>query len=270
VLAKLLRIQNITQGGGLKPNIISYSGGAGSAITAQLVAEKYGRENTVMLFADTLIESPDLYELNRTLPKKLGVELVTISKNKTPWQVFEDVRYQGNTRVDPCSRILKREFLTEWIRERYEPHECVVWVGIDCTEAHRLKQVSERYKPYIYRSILVENDVFLTREDKIKWYEDMDLPVPRLYKAGLSHNNCGGFCVKAGQAHFKKLYEVAPDVYLHHEAQQEALMQKVPSARPFLRKTINGKLEYLTLKEFREKHLETADMYDFGGCGCAF
>jgi hypothetical protein len=49
-------------------------------------------------------------------------------------------------------------------------------------------------------------------------------------------------------------------------------MDKIgPTARPFLRKTIDSKTEYLTLDSFREKYL-AGDLdispYDFGGCGC--
>jgi hypothetical protein len=46
-------------------------------------------------------------------------------------------------------------------------------------------------------------------------------------------------------------------------------MAENPSLKPFLRKTIKGKLSYITLKEFREKYAEGPQPDDFGGCGCA-
>lgn len=48
-----------------------------------------------------------------------------------------------------------------------------------------------------------------------------------------------------------------------------------PNLRPFLRKTINNKLLYLTMEEYRLQYLEkkvplsTDEEFDYGGCGCA-
>lgn len=253
-------------------NIISYSGGVGSAITAELVSKHYPNDEMVLLFADTLMEDEDLYRFNTDIEALLGLTITTISAGETPWQVFERVKYQGNTRIDPCSRVLKRDLIRDYLADNYTPDSCQVWIGIDCSEEHRLKPVKERNLPYKYRSILIEQDRFLTNEDKIAWCNNRGIAPPRLYELGFAHNNCGGFCVKAGQAHFAQLYKTLPDRYLYHEKQQEKLMKSVPGVRPFLRKTINGKLEYLTLREYRERFLDAdgeIDNADFGGCGCA-
>lgn len=253
-------------------NIISYSGGLGSAISAHLVKQTYPNDELVLLFADTLMEDEDLYRFNSDIEKLLGVSITVISAGKTPWQVFEQVKYQGNTRIDPCSKILKRDLIRKWLERNYTPDECTVWIGIDCSEEHRLPPVRDRNKPFVYRSILIERDIFLTPDSKVEWCKTHNITLPALYRRGFSHNNCGGFCVKAGQAHFAKLYKEMPDRYLHHEEQQEALMRAVPTVKPFLRKTVNGKLKYLTLKEYRLQFLEQGgeiDSTDFGGCGCA-
>ena len=89
-----------------------------------------------------------------------------------------------------------------------------------------------------------------------------------------SHNNCGGFCVKAGLGQFKKLYELLPEVYAENERQEELAYKDNPNLRPFLRKTIGGKLRYITMKQYREWFLESNgitedESIDFGGCGCA-
>ena len=47
-------------------------------------------------------------------------------------------------------------------------------------------------------------------------------------------------------------------------------MRDIPTTRPFLRMTIDKKMNYLSLKEFR-KHIESEkqiDIFDIGGCGC--
>jgi len=253
-------------------HIVSFSGGLGSAITADMVCKQYGKDNVVLLFADTLVEDEDLYQFNKDVVSLLGCRYIRIAEGRTPWQVFNDVKYIGNNRVDPCSKILKRDFLRKYLKNNYTPEECTIWIGIDCTEEHRLKPVVERNKPYSYRSILIENNIFLTNEYKNKWCEINDINIPRLYVMGFAHNNCGGFCVKSGQAQFKKLWEMLPDTYADNEQQEQIAMTKNPSLKPFLRKTINGKLRYLTLKEYREEFLDTGkevDETDFGGCGCA-
>ena len=64
-----------------KPNmkhIISYSGGLGSAITADFVCKQYGKENVILLFADTLIEDKDLYRFNEDIIKLLGCQALCL------------------------------------------------------------------------------------------------------------------------------------------------------------------------------------------------
>lgn len=255
-------------------HIVSYSGGLGSAITAKMVVDRFGKENTILLFADTLMEDEDLYRFNSDIETILDVSITTIEEGRTPWQVFEDVKYIGNTKVDPCSRVLKRDLIRKWLGSNYTPEDVTVWIGIDCTEMHRLEPVVEKNKPYRYRSALIERNVFLTESLKQAWCDAMYVKAPRLYKMGFAHNNCGGFCVKAGQGQFKKLFDNLPDRYLHHEQKEQDAMNRNKNLKPFLRKTINGKLHYLTLKEFRVNHLEKNslsedDKQEFGGCGCA-
>ena len=129
--------------------IVSFSGGVGSALTAFIVAKTYGPENTIILFADTLIESPDLYEFNKKVVDKLGCEYIVIADGRTPWEIFRDVKFIGNSRVDPCSRILKRDLIKKWLKDNFTPEECNIFVGIDCYEEHRLVRVIENNKPYI-------------------------------------------------------------------------------------------------------------------------
>lgn len=258
----------------MKKHIVSYSGGAGSIMTAIKLVEKYGNENVLLLFADTMIEHEDLYVGNSHITKLLNVDLEIICKGKTPWEVFADVCYQGNTRVDPCSRVLKREFIARWLKYNCQPDECIVYVGIDCSEEHRLPEIQARNLPFVYRSILIENDIFIDRSVKRELYRAIGLPLPELYAIGLAHNNCSGFCVKAGLGHYYLLYKYAKYLYLRHEESQEKLIAENPKLnRPFLRKTTNKKLRYITLKQYREEFLEPElvseyEKLDFGGCGC--
>ena len=94
--------------------------------------------------------------------------------------------------------------------------------------------------------------------------------LPDLYNLGFVHNNCGWFCVRAGQAQFALLLKERRDVYLWHEEREQDVLRQVPTARPFLRKTIDKQLRYIPLREFRMM-LESGCDYDhqeWGGCGC--
>lgn len=258
-----------------KINIVSYSGGIGSGMTADLVRQKYGCDNTLMLFADTNMEDEDLYRFNKELSEKLDVMLITIADGRDVWQVFNDVKFIGNSRVDPCSRILKRDLIKKWILSNFDPEEVDIFVGIDCTEEHRLERIKTRNTRLNYRSILIEQNIFLDKRKKFDWCESLNIQIPRLYTLGFLHNNCGGFCVKAGLKQFKQLYTIMPDRYKWHEDREQALMSSNPKLKPFLRKTIDNKLYYLSLKEYRITYLEQGtplqaeEEFDWGGCGCA-
>ncbi len=254
--------------------IVSYSGGLGSAITLQLAIETYGKPNVIALFADTLMEDPELYEFNRQVELQFDLPLTVISEGRTPWELFRDEKFIGNSRVDLCSRILKREFIFNWIKSRYRWNECEVLIGIDWSEYHRLPGIIQRYKPYIYRSLLIDKDIILTPKRKELWCKERNLNFPRLYKLGFAHNNCGGFCIKAGLGHYERLYKKLPEVYLYHENKEQELIKENPNLRPFLKKQIKKKTFYLTLKKFREVYLEgngilTEDeLLEESGCNC--
>lgn len=254
-------------------HIVSFSGGVGSFITAKMVVDRYGPENTKLLFADTQIEDEDLYRFVDDCVKKLECELITLADGRTPWEVFEDVRFIGNSRVDPCSRILKRDLLIDWLKTHYAPDQCEIHIGIDFSEKHRLWPVVERMRPYAYRSLMVEEGMMLSPEQKMSFCEALGVKPPRLYAMGFPHNNCGGFCVKAGLGQFKMLYEKLPERYAEHEAAQEDATERNPKLRPFLKKNVNKNTRYLTMREYRIEFLEKGkaqeDVFDLGGCGCA-
>lgn len=201
-----------------KLHIVSLSGGLGSFIELCLVAETFGVNNTLALFADVKMEDEDLYRFLKESVKFVGCKSETISEGRNPWQVFEDVKFLGNSRIDPCSRILKRDFIRKYLLENFNPREIEIHVGIDFGEKHRLDAVVRKNSEYNlkYRSLQIERKMMLTKEEKLRYALDRGINPPGLYELGFSHNNCGGFCVKAGLAQFKLLLEKMPDRYQYH------------------------------------------------------
>lgn len=276
-------------------HIVSFSGGMGSFAEAKSCVDKYGKENVVLLFADTLMEDEDLYRFKDEVVAFLGCELVTLCYGMNVWDLFKDKKFIGNTRVDICSSTLKRDLLNGYIQDNYteitkeflyledgsprlnvsgahlyreiENYTCEVHLGIDFSEHHRLTRVQSYMKPMVYRSTLVEEGRIVPKD----YSEQFGIKRPRLYDMGFGHNNCGGFCVKAGLGHFKLLHEKMPERYRWHEEQEKETIAL--GGKPFLRKTMFGVLSYYTMeryrKEFLEKGLADEDKFDIGGCSCA-
>ena len=118
-------------------HIVMYSGGLGSWGTAWRLVNRGQRP--VLLFADTLIEDFDLYRFLDQGASCFGLAVEVVIEGRTPWQVFKDVKFLGNNRVDPCSRVLKREplplaALRERIAKQPQTIDMFDWGGCGCME----------------------------------------------------------------------------------------------------------------------------------------
>lgn len=155
----------------------------------------------------------------------------------------------------------------------------VIYLGIDWTETHRITRIQERVKPWKYEAPMTTAP-YLSKRDVLEWMKRERLCPPRLYAMGFPHNNCGGFCVKAGQAQFERLLRMMPERYAWHEAQEEATREIqrqhgiVPSTVLYHRRgqSPGETRTRVTMREFREsieKQPDLFDRHDWGGCGCA-
>jgi hypothetical protein len=252
-------------------HIVMYSGGIASWATARRVAERYGTERLILLFADTLMEDGDLYRFLDESAKDVGGTLVKLAEGRDPWQVFFDVRFLGNTRVDPCSRVLKRELLRRWLEEHHAPEETVVHLGFDWTEGHRFKRAQGHWQPWTATAPMTEPPM-TERADLLADLSARGIEPPRLYALGFPHNNCGGFCIKAGQAHFVHLLRTMPERYAYHEGREQELREYLGADVAILRDRRGGTTRPYTLRELRE-NVQGPDEPEFdgdewGGCGC--
>lgn len=249
--------------------IVMYSGGICSWATAKRVVERHGKENVALLFADTMMEDEDLYRFLDESAENIGVPLIKIADGRTPWEVFDDVKALGSTRMDPCSRILKREILDRWVRDNAP--DATQHFGLDWTETHRLEKLRARKSPRKVEAYMTEAPR-MEKPDMLAWLAREGIRAPRLYAMGFAHNNCGGFCVKAGQAQFALLLRTMPDRYRFHEEREETLRAKLGWRQTILRDQSGGMVRPVTLREFRERLEADATLFDrheWGGCGCA-
>jgi hypothetical protein len=266
--------------------VVFMSGGLISWGTGKRAVQKYGAENTTLLFTDTKVESPGLYTFLAAAAKNIGAPLIRLADGRTPMQVFKDVKMLGSSQRDPCSRILKREPAQRWLRENCDPANTVLVFGIDWTETHRYDSeppegsdrrmgVKNAYArlgwPHVEAPMM--DAPFIDRRGMVAWARLEGLPVSPSYDEGFAHDNCGGACVKAGKGAWAHLLRVRPDVYAEWEDGEDDFNAGRPGKKPqtILRDEIKGQpSKPVSLRQLRERIQNGAqiDMFDIRGCGC--
>ena len=97
-------------------------------------------QNVVGVFTDVNGEHPDNYRFLAEVQYALGSRLVKVTNDgRTIWDVFLENRFLGNTRVDVCSRVLKREAFRRWLAANVDPEQVTIALGIDWSEIHRFE-----------------------------------------------------------------------------------------------------------------------------------
>lgn len=124
----------------------------------------------------------------------------------------------------------------------------------------------------------------MSKEEMLLELDKIGIKRPRLYEMGFHHNNCGGFCVRAGFGHFAQLYEKLPDYYRRCEEYEQEVIKHIGKEVSILRRSKvvkkynpNGtmykdkEITLVTLRDYRleleSKNVEV-DYNDIGGCGC--
>lgn len=121
-------------------HVVNLSGGACSFWAADRVANKFGTADLTLLFADVLIEDPQLYKLNEWTAEYFGVPITRVSREITPWDLFRLEGMIGNDRAPICSIRLKREVLEAWQLKHCTPRDSLfgepdtIYVGLDWSE----------------------------------------------------------------------------------------------------------------------------------------
>lgn len=264
--------------------IVNFSGGLCSFWSGYRTIQQVGRQNTILLFADTLYEHPDLYEFNQRAEEILNVPITRISEGFTPWQLFAREGLIGNDRLPICSTKLKREPLNAWMAQRFEldkrqenffkPPATVV-LGFDWTESHRVDDFQAQHPNWRVRAPMTE-EPYWDKCRMITEAERLGFKTPSLYVLGFPHNNCGGFCVKAGITHFVHLHTVLPARFLECEQEeqdcQQVLKDRGVSNWQFtvLKDRRGGETRPLSLRDLRLR-IESGEKFskiEWGGCGC--
>jgi hypothetical protein len=358
--------------------VVMYGGGLTSYEASRRAIEIYGKDNVEIWFADTKTEDADLYRFNDDVERLLGIKITYFSQGVDIWGVFKQQRMIGNSRIDPCSKYLKRVPLREaldrlspgmkcsycdtvssrkdteinivnQIEQKRKVYHCPICstndapygnvvqtltksmksfrklknrfkgallqetekplidtlieeilevnstvqnmveqldrtmtpqhrdggdlhvaLGMDDIEdCDRINRAKAYWKPYIVEFPLTQSPIMF-KDNIADALSEQGVSQPRLYDMGFAHNNCGGFCVKAGQSQFRQLLQLRPDTYAYHEAQERELQLFLGKPVTVLTETVDGKKLNLSMQALRER-IEAGMRIDEGdgeACAC--
>lgn len=254
-------------------HIVSVGGGiASTLLLPKLCIELYGKENCTFVMAAVSDDEGSSRQFVSDVEKLLNIEIirVTIGGEVLPrktwakysiWDVFYYTGMIGNTLADPCSRILKREVLRDYMRKIKTGDE-VLHVGITAGEIDRMLAVTANWKRESVKVMSeLADDPKITREYSIAECKRLLGYVPTNYTINMNHNNCGkgekgvGFCVKGG---FKEkailLWHDRP-TYIYHETMELSHQQIFGHTSTIMKreKNVGGKRVAvpITLRAFR-------------------
>lgn len=222
---------------------------------------------------DTIaIRKQMIYSL-RDQVKDLLPGLVWIMDGRTIWEVFHSVRFMGNSLFDPCSRILKRQLSDKWRKANCDPEKTILYLGYGYDEQNRIEKMLKAFaKKKVKWDVRFPMDLppYLDRAALKQACWDSGIEIPRLYLAGFLHNNCGGRCVKAGLAAWRKTLNLRPNLYAYDERQEQIFRATVKMDSSILTVRDGGPKKRITLEQFRIKQEQGCiiDSIDFGGCSC--
>ena len=184
-------------------------------------------------------------------------DFVWLSQQMTPFDVFKKVKYMGNSRIDPCSAVLKRDLSNAYIKKNFKPDQCVIYLGFDQDEPNRINKARNNWEPYKLAFPIAEQP-WLFEEAK-NFLAANNIQIPDLYTKGFAHNNCGGFCVKQGQKGYANLLHQLPERFDQFAAMEQDVYNYIGKKHPFIKKQTDGVTQFLTLDDFKTQQETSPD-----------
>lgn len=228
-------------------------------------------------------------------------ELVWLVEGRDPWEIFRDRSFIGNSAVDPCSEVAKRLCFAKWrsancrrVGELFGPPDTFI-VGIGNHEADRFFGSAKSMgilrrnalDGWHYTAPLIDAERAFNapgRDALAKLpkgvptmlfapLEEFGLATPRLYGLGYQHNNCGGFCCKAGQAHWANRFRVQPERYAYDAMMERKLRAFLGDDVAMMTDRRGGEKKPMSLDTFAQRlRAEPGREFTYqpgeSGCGC--
>lgn len=251
---------------------VQFSTGLGSAELAYHARDVFGASNVVLQTADTLEEHPDNWRFAAEVVADLQpLRWERLTDGRTPMQVGRDRKCIPNNRMTVCSEHLKRRIIRRHLEANYAPADLVVWVGYDWTEPDRWDTAQPRWAPWTVEAPWMTPRLFDKADALATFQQRHGIEPPELYRRGFPHANCGGACVRGGQAQWELLLRTDRPRYLRWEAEEARSRAELGKDVAILRDRTGGTTRPLTLQRYRQRLDDQPGLFDaddWGACGC--
>ena len=251
--------------------ISSLSGGVASAVAHHRAIERYGKENVIAWFSDTLYEDDDLYRFLEDLEKYWDQKIIRHTEGLNPLEVSEKQHMIFNQKIAACSKVLKMKPFADFVKEYSKP--VTVLLGMDWSEQHRMEAPKKNYEKI--EGVTVDYPLMWKPYDwdVFKTVESWGIEIPRMYKMGFPHNNCGGRCFRQGKNEWLRLRDNFPERFKQVRDWEEA-QQAIGDARKdyaICRDQSGGEVKPLSLRDIEsDKITSQQGQEDLFSCFCSF
>jgi hypothetical protein len=211
-------------------HIVCFSGGHSSALVAEAVVRRYGRESVVLVNHGIQPdkEDADIQRFKEQVAAKLGLPIVYANlggllREDLPDQFDISIQSKGfkapNTGNALCTARLKTEPFDQLLNGHYPPGSAIIYYGFDDDEQSRIQR--RRFilgeKGYETCFPLAEWPGAVVLDSTL----DIGIQPPATY-SHYKHANCAG-CLKGGIQHWYVTWCHRPDVYAKAQGTEQRL-----------------------------------------------
>lgn len=242
--------------------VSSVGGGFSSTLFLPLhlqLVDKY--KNVDYVIAALPDEDPDVWRLIESVEGLLDIQIKRIGLGKSVWDIFFEQNFIGNSRLDNCSRTLKRDVMRAYMKDNYPVGGDVkagLALGIGYHEIDRELSIRGNWLKNGY-PVYFPLDQYpnVDRKFMMETCRSLFGFVPSLYEDDFEHNNCGGACIKAGKYQWLLLLIKRPLTFKMWEDNEREWRRRNPHLnRTVLRVMKKGIYYPLTFEEFRIQMME--------------
>lgn len=235
-------------------HIVLFSGGLASFETAKRVISDHDKNKVLLWFFDTLIEDQDTYRFINDCENYFDLQIERLLDGRNIWEVFRDERFIGNSQKCVCNRVLKRQLLEKTLKNRFPMKNVILYFGLEYNETTRRSILLSSWALKGYKvGIPLQYSPHLDRKLLIELVNETHIPIPRMYKLGFVHNNCGGGCVKAGIKQWTQLFNLFPERFMWHEREELITREYLNKDVSILRDRHDNQTKPLTLENLRKR-----------------
>lgn len=242
--------------------VVGFSGGVTSAWCAGWALRTFPREEVILLWHDTKEEHPDTYRFLYEMAAALDMPITERSDGRSVTELFHDEGMLGNGQNTMCSRILKAEQGSAFVRElKAHGHDVTKVIGYSAAEPKRVNRMVGycAREGITARFPVIEEGV--TKQESADWCIAQGVMPSSMYHWA-EHANCVG-CVKGGRAYWIAVAQHDPEVF-----EQRARLEE-EFGHPIIR---GGGREHVTLRQLLQIGLKRQvfqrEKIEIGACDC--